>query len=187
MAKSKRKPISASLRWQVFARDNFTCRYCGAQAGQEGVHLAADHVLSVADGGDNSIDNLITACQDCNGGKGARSLMALPDAEAVEQRMRERADSIRRQAESIRASIESEKELLQEAINLKCEAYQAESSRMDKGEEKHIIKLCREFGAETVLDWYRAAYRRGVSEFKAVRYVCGIARNVRKSLEVGDA
>ena len=47
---AKRQPVSASLRWAVFARDGFACRYCGAQAGQVCVELHADHIVSVADG-----------------------------------------------------------------------------------------------------------------------------------------
>jgi 5-methylcytosine-specific restriction endonuclease McrA len=58
MATKGRKNISASLRWQVFARDGFRCRYCGTQAGEPGVTLHADHVVSVADGGTNAFDNL---------------------------------------------------------------------------------------------------------------------------------
>lgn len=30
----KRKGLSSSIRWSVFARDGFSCRYCGAQAGE---------------------------------------------------------------------------------------------------------------------------------------------------------
>lgn len=175
-----RKKISASLRWQVFARDNFTCRYCGVQAGKDGVEIHADHIISVADGGDDSIDNLLTACQQCNGGKGARSLSQVPDAEGVADRMRARADSIRKQADSISVSLQQEKRLEQEAVNLKCQAYGVEQVQLDRGEKGKIVVLCREFGAETVLDWYRIAVSNGIPEWKAIRYVSGIARNVRE-------
>jgi 5-methylcytosine-specific restriction endonuclease McrA len=55
------------LRWQVLERDNFTCRYCGQSA--PNVVLEADHVIPVADGGDDSMENLVTACRSCNQGK----------------------------------------------------------------------------------------------------------------------
>lgn len=179
----KRKAISPSLRWSVFARDNFTCRYCGAQAGQDGVVLAADHLVSVLEGGDNSYDNLLTACQKCNGGKGARSLKNMPDATDVAERMKERAKSIKKQAQAMRRTMEQEKVLMQQAINLKCSAYEVEETRMAKGEASSILRLCKEFGTETVLQWFRIAYGNSVQEMNAIRYVCGIARNTRKDAE----
>ena len=59
-----------ALRVMVFARDKFTCRYCGTVGGR----LEADHVVPVRDGGDNSEDNVVTACMPCNRSKGAKTL-----------------------------------------------------------------------------------------------------------------
>lgn len=64
--------VPARLRFEVFKRDKFTCKYCGATAPD--VVLQADHIRPVADGGGNEILNLITSCAQCNGGKGAISL-----------------------------------------------------------------------------------------------------------------
>lgn len=69
---SKRKSISQSLRYDVFKRDNFTCQYCGKAAPD--VILEVDHINPVANGGDNNILNLITACKECNRGKGKKLL-----------------------------------------------------------------------------------------------------------------
>jgi hypothetical protein len=68
----KRKPISKKTRFEVFKRDNFTCQYCGKSSPD--VILEVDHINPVSKGGDNDIVNLITACRDCNSGKGARQL-----------------------------------------------------------------------------------------------------------------
>lgn len=68
----KRKALSAKTRFEVFKRDKFTCQYCGAKAPD--VILHCDHIQAVKNGGSNDILNLLTACQDCNGGKGARPL-----------------------------------------------------------------------------------------------------------------
>lgn len=65
-----RRPISLSLRFSVFERDRRTCQYCGRSGPAVVLHI--DHVMPVALGGDNRIDNLLTACSDCNVGKGAR-------------------------------------------------------------------------------------------------------------------
>jgi len=72
MEKSKRKPISKSLRFEVFKRDSFTCQYCGRKAPD--VVLEVDHIKPVAEGGENDILNLITSCYECNRGKGKKLL-----------------------------------------------------------------------------------------------------------------
>lgn len=66
---SKRPAISASVRFDVLKRDRFTCQYCGA--GAPDVVLHVDHKEPVAHGGKNHSQNLITACRDCNLGKGS--------------------------------------------------------------------------------------------------------------------
>jgi flavodoxin len=70
----KRKPISPKLRFEVFKRDNHKCQYCGATPKDEGVVLEVDHILPVYEGGDNSFENLITSCKQCNIGKGKRKI-----------------------------------------------------------------------------------------------------------------
>jgi hypothetical protein len=64
--------LSVRTRFEVFKRDRFTCAYCGRTPPE--VLLHADHIVPKADGGPDDIDNLTTACQDCNLGKGARRL-----------------------------------------------------------------------------------------------------------------
>ena len=67
-----RKPISKSLRFEVFKRDSFTCQYCGRKAPD--LLLNVDHIEPIADGGTNDFLNLITSCRDCNSGKSKRRL-----------------------------------------------------------------------------------------------------------------
>lgn len=69
--------VSKALRFAVLARDNHTCRYCGAKAPSVVLHV--DHVVPVALGGMDVPENLVAACVDCNTGKAATSL----DAQAV--------------------------------------------------------------------------------------------------------
>lgn len=72
--KRLRYPINATLRFKVLARDHYTCRYCGRKPPE--VALELDHVLAVADGGEDTFENLVTACSECNVGKGARAVPA---------------------------------------------------------------------------------------------------------------
>jgi hypothetical protein len=68
-----RGSISPRVRYNVFKRDNFRCQICGhSQA--DGVTLHVDHRTSIADGGEDEIDNLQTLCSDCNLGKSSDSM-----------------------------------------------------------------------------------------------------------------
>lgn len=69
--------ISSRLRFEILRRDNFTCRYCGANA--DASPLTIDHVIPTALGGPDTAENLVAACQDCNAGKSSTT----PDAETV--------------------------------------------------------------------------------------------------------
>ena len=58
----------------LFARDRYTCQYCGrpraALRGRE--FLTRDHVIPLSRGGENTWDNVLTACSPCNNRKGNR-------------------------------------------------------------------------------------------------------------------
>ena len=69
---AERKSISKKLRFEVFKRDSFRCQYCGRNAPD--VILEVDHIKPVAEGGENTLINLVTSCRDCNRGKGKRKL-----------------------------------------------------------------------------------------------------------------
>lgn len=73
-----RKGLSKRIRFEVFKRDGFECNYCGAHP--PGVLLHVDHIVAVANGGENDMDNLVTACESCNQGKGARELNVVPQS-----------------------------------------------------------------------------------------------------------
>ena len=71
-----RKPLSKKTRFDVFKRDGFKCQYCGMNPPQ--VTLEVDHIVPVVAGGKNIMSNLLTACFDCNRGKGATGLTCNP-------------------------------------------------------------------------------------------------------------
>jgi len=66
------RTISNSVRFSVLRRDGFACTYCGRKAPEVKLHV--DHVLAWSRGGDNTADNLRSACEACNLGKGSRTL-----------------------------------------------------------------------------------------------------------------
>lgn len=59
-------------RLKIYERDNYHCTYCGKQLTRFTATL--DHIIPVSEGGDNSAENLKTACLQCNSRKTARPL-----------------------------------------------------------------------------------------------------------------
>jgi 5-methylcytosine-specific restriction endonuclease McrA len=52
-------------RRAVFARDDWTCQYCGSRSS-----LTVDHVIPRSKGGASSWDNIVASCAPCNRRKG---------------------------------------------------------------------------------------------------------------------
>lgn len=67
-----RQPIPPEIRLAVYQRDGGRCRYCGDPVALDRFHC--DHEVSVADGGTDDADNLLTACPPCNLSKGRKPL-----------------------------------------------------------------------------------------------------------------
>lgn len=61
--------------WDVLSRDNFQCQYCGKTPTQHGITLHIDHIKPKSDGGKDKLDNLVTACSECNLHKSHRPLI----------------------------------------------------------------------------------------------------------------
>jgi len=70
------KNLSKRIRFEVFKRDGFICQYCGQHPPK--VLLEIDHINPKSKGGLDDINNLITACGDCNRGKSNISLKKIP-------------------------------------------------------------------------------------------------------------
>lgn len=106
--------VGKRLRFEVLKRDGFRCRYCGL--GTVATLLHVDHVVPVAEGGSDAPENLITACAECNLGKGPVSLdeSRLPRMPSLED-LREHADQIREYVEAHRL-IEQERGRLVEFL-----------------------------------------------------------------------
>jgi len=102
----KRKPISKKIRFEVFKRDSFKCQYCGRSAPD--VILEVDHIVPVAEGGDNSTLNLITSCRDCNRGKSKTLLTDM----TVADRQRKQLEEMEERKEQAEMMIQWRKELM---------------------------------------------------------------------------
>lgn len=67
-----RPPIDEwkAARLRIFARDDYTCTYCGQRGGE----LECDHIHPVSRGGTHEDGNLTTACKPCNRSKGTMTV-----------------------------------------------------------------------------------------------------------------
>lgn len=79
--------VSKKLRFEIFRRDNFACRYCGLAAA-DGAVLEPDHVVPRARGGKDVATNLVTACDGCNSGKSDTPLSAPPIEDVLQDAFR---------------------------------------------------------------------------------------------------
>jgi hypothetical protein len=124
-----RKPVSKKLRFDVFKRDQFVCQYCGSHPPAAVLHV--DHIHPVAEGGDNSVDNLITACESCNLGKGARLLSSAPKSlEEKAMLVAEREEQIRGYNNILKArAVRIDEEAWEVAATIEQKEYIEEYSR----------------------------------------------------------
>ena len=147
---AKRKPISKALRFEVFKRDRFTCQYCGRKAPE--VVLEVDHLIPVAEGGENELLNLVTSCFDCNRGKGKKKLndtTAVTKQRAELERIAERQE----QAKMMVQWKKEMKELDDMLVDDLCDTWQSLTGMdlTDVG-HKHMKSYYNRFGYAEVMD-----------------------------------
>jgi 5-methylcytosine-specific restriction endonuclease McrA len=58
-------------RYNIYARDNCTCQYCGERLARQELNL--DHVIPRSRGGTSTWENVVCSCLDCNRRKGGRT------------------------------------------------------------------------------------------------------------------
>jgi 5-methylcytosine-specific restriction endonuclease McrA len=58
-------------RKNLFARDNFSCQYCGLR--KPVAQLSIDHVVPRSQGGKTTWENVVCSCTSCNSRKGGRT------------------------------------------------------------------------------------------------------------------
>jgi 5-methylcytosine-specific restriction endonuclease McrA len=70
MVKRPKNAVKFS-RQNIYARDRYTCQYCGCKVATE--DLTYDHVLPKSRGGKTVWENIVSCCMECNRKKGGRT------------------------------------------------------------------------------------------------------------------
>ena len=74
--------IPADLERRVLVRDGYRCVYCqrGGPTFEDWANLCIDHFIPESKGGLTNVENLVTACHNCNTMKAAYSFADIPAA-----------------------------------------------------------------------------------------------------------
>ena len=169
--------ISKKIRFEVFKRDGFQCAYCGKTPPE--VSLEVDHVQPKSKGGSDDINNLLTACFNCNRGKSNVELEKMPnklnDNIEILKEKEEQLKEYRKYILKIRARIENDID------QVKAEFVQYFSEQRFTPQYRLSIKRFLE-----ILDLYvvidamnRACLKKDYST-DAWSYFCGICWNIIK-------
>lgn len=168
----KRKSMSKKTRFEVFKRDGFRCQYCGAHP--PAVLLQVDHIKAVAAGGENDMDNYVTACVPCNQGKGARDLTVVPQSLADKAAtVAEREEQLQGYSDILEAKRQRIEDETWRVLNI---LYPGQDSvpRQDHASVKMFIE---KLGVHPVLDAADIAMSSTASRSRVFRYFCGVCWN----------
>lgn len=186
----RRKGLPKSIRFEVFKRDGFKCQYCGRSSPD--VILECDHIVPIAAGGGNDILNLVTACRDCNRGKGKRELSDISIISAQKKQL-EDLNEIREQTEMM---IKWKEELLTvletQANCIESISHKLTGFYFTDYSKRRIMKLIKRFGFDEVYEAADIAFSKYYKEDKestwdfAFDKIGGICYN-RKMQQKGGA
>lgn len=147
---AKRKTINDKLRFEVFKRDSFKCQYCGRSAPEVVLHV--DHIVPVSKDGTNEITNLITACCDCNLGKGARKL----DDQSTVEKQRKQLEELQERRSQIEMMAQWKLELdeldKQKVLMIINHIQKVYNLNMPESYNIQILKLIHKYGFDLVLE-----------------------------------
>lgn len=142
--------------------------------------LEVDHIYPAASGGDNSPENLITACFNCNRGKGARKLTDAAKLPASLKAQAAEAAEREAQIEGFYIVLEAKKQRVSREVDRVDAVYRrfvsgyklSESARVSV---RQFIEKLDAYAVEEAME--SACNRWSVSTDRIFKYFCGICWN----------
>lgn len=176
--------LSVRTRFEVFKRDDFTCRYCGKKSPD--VILEIDHIVAVAEGGTDDPMNLATSCWACNSGKSnvpLNQVMTGEDPHDKAIQLLEQERQLREYAR-VREQIFAQREAdAQELVNFWCD--EAGSKGISTGHFAWLINTLAHTPPARIREAMWAAI--GADATRDLRYVMAVIRNWRAAEADDDA
>lgn len=181
---AERVALGKRIRFEIFKRDGFRCRYCGADPVKS--VLEVDHVIAVANGGTNDPANLVTSCQACNSGKSDVPLESRKYEPAVD------SAALREHTEQIREYLALQKELAEaqrEAVEVLAQHWEQVIGPMSRAMYDRLSVLMREWPQQKLVEAIEITGRKHgfptlkFNEYTAktqAKYFHGILRNWRE-------
>jgi 5-methylcytosine-specific restriction endonuclease McrA len=80
---SRRRSVSRRMQAQIRRRANALCEYCHTAEQWQYVPFTVDHIVPLARGGSNRLDNLALACFHCNRRKSAHTRALDPESHEI--------------------------------------------------------------------------------------------------------
>ncbi len=189
-----RKALSKKIRFDVFKRDGFRCQYCGDRP--DDAKLQVDHIAPVAEGGGDEPDNLVTSCQPCNSGKGARPLgetLAPFDPKKRTVDLRERREQLEAYAEWVEEWNAQHAAFQDRQVVIVVSALFGQPDQTftddDAGRRARvsILGFVKKLGIEQVVDAAEITYRANLRDRgrDAFKYFCGVCWRKLRAQEQG--
>lgn len=167
----KRKSTGKKLRFRVFERDGFTCQYCGEKPPEVILHL--DHIFPVSKGGKEEIENMITACADCNLGKSTMELGKAP------KQIMKNSDDLQERYDQLKAFYGLQKkmqnvksEMIVDLSNYWNDIWDGDSLT-SKGKSS-IKRFMRSFSNEQIKEAMDIAREKLDNSSSGFKYTCGV-------------
>lgn len=165
--------IQKKVRFEVFKRDGFTCSYCGAKP--PAVVLEIDHIEPKAKGGEDSIENLITSCFNCNRGKGSTQLSKIPlrleEEMEIKQEKEDQIKAYRKLISSIRRRTKSDIKKIEKIYSDRFPGWEF-SENFSQTTVKRFLSILPLHEIEEAMRI--ACHRLNLNENKVLNYFCGI-------------
>ena len=172
--------ISKKLRFEIFKRDNFSCQYCGKTPPQ--VTLEIDHINPKKLKGDDDINNLITACFDCNRGKKHIPLKTVPNTIQTNMEiLREREIQISEYNKLLRKIVRRENTTIEEICSV-YNSYFKGWQYSDNFKEATLRRFAKQLPKESILEALHIACQK-YDQDRSIKYFCGICWNKIKGVK----
>ena len=181
--------ISKKLRFEVFKRDGFTCGYCGKTPPE--VLLEIDHIIPKAEGGIDDLNNLLTACFNCNRGKSKTALDILPSNTIENLKILKEKQKQTKLYYEVVKQIEEQKELDLQEIGYHFFNYFQKTKKTHnkyifagnwKTNIKTFLKIFNKFQIKEAIDIavMRLSSKNRCDEQNTFKYMCGILWNWKR-------